>query len=166
MRRLVLLVVVLLVAGCGGGGLSRSEFASKGNAICSQMTRDLGALQQPEVDPTATGAQAKRQQDELQAYARRAGEITRNATDRLGKLDPPSDLKATRDEWRRTIDVLQANTARLTRLYNKAVQAQQSGDEAAAGRARNQYAAAARFQSATGKRSASLVRKLGWTACG
>jgi septal ring factor EnvC (AmiA/AmiB activator) len=165
MRRVALLIVVLFAAGCGGGGPSRAEFASKGNAICQQMTRDLGALHPPQVDPTATGAEAERQQKELQAYARRAEEITRDATDRLGKLDPPSDLKATRDEWRHTIEVLQANTSRLTRLYNKAVQAQQSGDEAAAGQARNQYGSAARFQSATGKRSAALVRRLGWTAC-
>jgi hypothetical protein len=167
MRRLVVVpLLVLAVAGCGGGSLSKAEFASKGNAICRQMTQDLGALQQPQVDPNATGAEATRQQEALRAYARRAEEITRDATDRLGKLDPPGDLKSTRDEWRHTIDVLQANTPRLTRLYNKAVQAQQSGDESAAGQARNQYAAAARFQSATGKRSAALVRKLGWTACG
>ncbi|HEY1366566.1 MAG TPA: hypothetical protein VGF23_05610 [Gaiellaceae bacterium] len=171
MRRLTVVpLLVLVVAGCGGGssssgGVSHADFAERGNAICSRMTSDLRGLRAPKIDQNATGAKAARQQEELQAYARRAEAITRSATDRLGKLDPPSDLKATRNEWRRTIAVLDANTPHLTQLYNEAIRAQQSGDAASATKARDRYTAAAREQAAIGQRSAALVKKLGWTAC-
>jgi hypothetical protein len=170
MRRLLLLapLLVLALAGCGGGsggGVSHADFAKRGNAICGRMTRDLKALQAPKIDPKATGAKAARQQEELQAYARRATAITRAATARLGEPEPPSDLKDMRDEWRRVIAALDANTSRLTALYNEAVRAQQSGDAAAAAKARNRYAAAAAQQTAVGQHSSALVKQLGWTAC-
>ena len=82
MRRAVVLVLLLVVAGCGGdddGPLSQEDFERQGNAICADLNRDLADLGQPQ-SPDEFVEQLETGQDRL-----------REALRELEKLEPPEE---------------------------------------------------------------------------
>ena len=80
MRALALLVV-LAVAGCGGGdSLSRAEWAERANAICRDTLEKVEALGQP-----VTSADFLR-------LMPKANELGRKAVAGLRELEPPEEI--------------------------------------------------------------------------
>jgi hypothetical protein len=90
-RRAAFLVLALvLLAGCGGGGgkrLSREEYASKADAICGKYNQQTKALANPS------------NLTELAAVADKTLPILDNALKDLRKLKPPANEQATVDKW-------------------------------------------------------------------
>jgi len=84
----VSVLVVALVAGCGGGGgdkLTHGEFVDQANAICSDYNRRIGALGTPSSF------------DEIIAFARSARAVAEEDVGKFKKLKPPDD---DRDNWK------------------------------------------------------------------
>jgi hypothetical protein len=75
------LLLVLLVAACGGG-LSKKELVAKGDAICKRINTRMAK----EPDPKST--------KDLQRLADRTVELSDPAIDDMEKLEPPSELEA------------------------------------------------------------------------
>ena len=83
MKRLgVLLVLALVVAGCGSSGMSDKEYRDKANAICASIKSQRDRL------PAASNL------EELKAVARSTIAINTDALRRFKELDPPGDLKS------------------------------------------------------------------------
>lgn len=87
-------VVVVLVAGCGGGSgeaarLSRPDYAKQADKICSTYNAKLNALPAP------------KSQAELSAFVSKAVPLISDASDRLAELKPPQDEQRIADSWNR-----------------------------------------------------------------
>jgi hypothetical protein len=86
-----LVAAVLVFAGCGGDGggdrLSREEFVSRADAICTRYEAKLDALGQPQ------------NVEELSEFADKAVPIAEDGREELGELRPPENLQATYDAW-------------------------------------------------------------------
>ncbi len=103
-RRASLLVLALVVAGCGGGGgkrLSRSEYASKADAICRKANEQTRLLKQPS------------NLAELAKGFDKALPILENATSKLRKLKPPESAQATVDRWLAQSDALKRDLEQI-----------------------------------------------------
>ena len=90
MRRGWALAVAVAVAGCGGGDgerLSKAEFISQADAVCTKYEARLDALGQP------TNVA------ELRSFADKALPIAKDGRKELGQLTPPADLQDTYDAW-------------------------------------------------------------------
>ena len=84
----VLLLVVPVIGGCGGGGggrLSRSEFDSKGNAVCAKYNAKERKVPRP------------KSLDDLSPALRKLLELNKSELDELGKLEPPKSDQAAFD---------------------------------------------------------------------
>ena len=80
------------LAGCGGGGedgdrLSRAEFISRADAICTEYEAKLDAVGQPS------------SLEGLKDFADKALPIAREGRDKLGDLNPPEELEGDYDAW-------------------------------------------------------------------
>ena len=115
---IVLLVVAagLTVAACGGDDrLSRSELASKADAICTRAEADVRAVKAP-TDPTdlqATGA-----------YFDKIVPIAQKQTDELADLQPADDVE---DHWNVVVDKQKQGTDLLKSIRDKAKAKDSSG---------------------------------------
>jgi hypothetical protein len=93
-----LLLALVLLAGCGGGGggkqLTREEYASKADAICSKYKRDTNALERP------------KNLSDLAKVADQVLPILDDARGELRKLEPPPGEQGTADAWLRQFDVI------------------------------------------------------------
>ena len=74
-------VILLLVAGCGGG-LSRDELVAKGDAICKRVNTRMAK----EPDPQSAA--------DLERLAKRTVQISDPAIADMKALDPPSELES------------------------------------------------------------------------
>ena len=74
-------VLLLVVAGCGGG-LSRDELVAKGDAICKRVNTRMAK----EPDPQSAA--------DLERLAKRTVQISDPAIHDMKALDPPSELEA------------------------------------------------------------------------
>jgi hypothetical protein len=74
-------VLVLLVAGCGGG-LSKDELVAKADAICKRVNQRMAK----EPDPKSAA--------DLERLAKRTVAISNPAIHDMEALEPPSELKA------------------------------------------------------------------------
>jgi hypothetical protein len=84
--------IALAVPGCGGGDdggerLSKAEFVSRADAVCTRYEARLGALGQP---TNVT---------ELRAFADKALPIAKDGREELGAIRPPAELEDTYDAW-------------------------------------------------------------------
>jgi len=104
------LTVAAAIAGCGGGGgLSKDEYVSKADAICSDANKALEKMAKD-----ATGLQNASSQEEALAGARDlfadAKKEAQPYYDKLADLEPPSEIEddANRyvDSVKRSIDVI------------------------------------------------------------
>ena len=126
MRRALLLVAVLGLAACGGGGgrLSASEYRSQADAICADANKKLSNLGSP-----STPA-------ELRSLLGKARPTLENAIDKLEALEPPESLESKADEWNSKNDRLLekydelSNERDLVKLQQKAQELGQLNDEA------------------------------------
>lgn len=123
----VIASLALALAGCGGGGggdrLSRAEFVSRADAICTEYEAKLNALGRP------TNVQ------ELKTFADKSIPIAREGRDELAGLNPPEELDETYDAWleqgeeaieivERLSDAAEAgNTAEIQRIAQEAERA-------------------------------------------
>ena len=73
-------LLLLLVAGCGGG-LSKSELVAKGDAICDRVNKQIAKVPDPQTSK------------DLARLADRTVQISDPAIKDMEALDPPSDLK-------------------------------------------------------------------------
>jgi len=91
--------LTLAAVGCGGSGtLSKTELASKANAICTQLNAQNLALFKTMVPRIK--AHTMSQKDAL-AQLKRAGTANRaTALKQFAALQPPTELKTQFDQWR------------------------------------------------------------------
>ena len=142
MRRVAFAVVVVgLVAGCGGGSgrLSKDEYAKRADAICTKYNAKLKALARP------TGI------SELPAYVDRALPLARKGDDELSALKPPKDEEQTAKEWLDQNDSVVGSMERLRDAAKK-------GDRAGIQTALNEATSANRTAN-------GLARQLGLKVC-
>jgi hypothetical protein len=88
MRRVALLVPVLLLASCGGGGssLSKSDYVSQAETICKDANDKFKALPRPN-DPAG-----------FRTFVEQTVQIADDATKKLEDLDPPKGDKEELDK--------------------------------------------------------------------
>ena len=104
MRRALALLVVSVLAACGGSGgnrLSKTEYASRANAICAQFNRQVAGF----------GGAA-----DLKALARlsdRTLPALEETTRKLRALRPPKDEEAIANEWLASLERLHADVVRI-----------------------------------------------------
>lgn len=101
MRRAALFVLALLIlGGCGGGGgnaLTREEYASKADAICSKYNRETESLPRP---------------SDLSGLSKTADQTLRildNAMDDFKDLQPPASEQSTADQWIAAVEQLKSD---------------------------------------------------------
>jgi hypothetical protein len=140
LRRLVAIApLVVLVAGCGGGGLSRAEYAARADAICAKYKRKLDALPKP-----ASPA-------DVATFAASALPLVRAEARELRTLRPPKEERDLAARWQRSND--------------EVVRAVDGLREAAASEDANRITAALATAQTVGGRSTTLSRALGMKAC-
>ena len=97
-RALLLVLVPLLVAACGGEDrgprLTREQFASKADAICTKYNKQAESLASP------------KSLTELADVADNTIPILRNAMREWRKLNPPESEEDTVDDWIDSVDEL------------------------------------------------------------
>ena len=104
----------LAAAGCGGGGsapLSKEEFITRGDAICTKYREKNQELskQAPAknpTDPSATDEQVKASASTLEKLA----DNLRAARNEFEELNPPADAKS---DWDNTLDDLDLIASQL-----------------------------------------------------
>lgn len=138
MRAALAMVLVLVLAGCGGDdSLSRGEWAARANAICLEALKKVEALGRPSTS------------DDYLRVTPKANELGRAAIDRLRELkasgESEADSKAMIDGYERVIalqerviDAFRAYRAGgefipqdVRRLENDAIEAGRAADEIA-----------------------------------
>lgn len=113
---LSLVVPVVLVAGCGGGSspaaLSKPDYVSKAEAICTTATTALNAL----TPPTAASG--------LAGYLDSTVKAASSATDALQALRPPAaDAAALKTKFTGPLAAQVASVKKLIPLYDQAAKA-------------------------------------------
>jgi hypothetical protein len=107
-RASLLLLGIVVLAGCGGGSgkrLSKAEYASKADAICGKYNQQTKSLQNPS------------NLSDLADVADKTLPILGNALKDLRKLKPPANEQATVDQWLTQVENLEGD---LTEIRDKA----------------------------------------------
>ena len=110
---LSVLAVAAAAAGCGGGGtpLSKSEFITRGDAICTKYRTKNQALNEHApaknpTDPSASDEQVKASAPIL----RKLSDNVRGARGEFSDLNPPAEVE---NDWENTLDDLDQIAAHL-----------------------------------------------------
>ena len=107
--------VAVAVAGCGGGSsgtpLTKDEFITRGDAVCTKYRTknqelNKSAPAKAPTDPSATNQQVKASAPVL----RRLADNLRAARGEFDKLNPPADTKS---DWQNTLDDLDQIASKL-----------------------------------------------------
>jgi hypothetical protein len=117
-RRALLALVVVAVAGCGGGGsksLSRAGLAKRAGDICAKANKDISA-----VKPPANVRDAKAAAD----YFAKVVPIGEAAMKKLEALKPPADDRAA---WNDYVAKQRAETDLLVSIFHKAQKRDRTG---------------------------------------
>lgn len=138
MRIAALLLLIALLAACGGGN-DQSDLAKQANAICKTYSQAIDKLKAPTTMP------------ETAAYAAKARALFTTSTRKLHGLDAHPTHAADYREWLALVDRALGRVAALER-------AARAGDEAKIN-ALGDATTRARVK------SDALARKLGFTAC-
>jgi hypothetical protein len=135
-------VLVLLAAGCGGGGeesLSKAEFQSQANAICAKYQKQLEALGTPS------------SLDEIPDLVAQALAILNKEIDEIAALNPPEELQS-------DFDKMIAASNKTKAAADDLSAAAKSGDQAAVQKALEDGNAAS-------KEADQLATELGLSEC-
>jgi len=141
-RASFLLLALVVVAGCGGGGsarLTRQQYAAKADAICAKYNQQTKAIANPS------------SLSELASVADKTLPILDHALGDLRKLKPPSDEQATADQWLAQVENLKGD---LKEIRDKARSNNMQGVQAVVPKASQ--------HNATGNQ---LAKQLGMTVC-
>ena len=117
---LFLLLAITLVAGCGGGGgggerLTKQEYASKADAICTKYNREVRKLDNPT------------NLSELAKVADQTLPFLDAAMKDLNKLNPPASEQAKVDQWLSQVENLKEDLTEIRdRAKDKNMQAVQA----------------------------------------
>ena len=106
MRAASVLLLLALVAGCGGGN-SQEDFAQDAVAICEESNDRVKALGTPDSFPTT------------QLYARQAKDAVGDEIDELRTLTPPDDLEEAFDQYLATLEQRQAQLELLVQAADE-----------------------------------------------
>jgi len=134
--------VLVLLAGCGGGGdtrLSREEFESQGNAICAKYQKQLQAVGNPSSI------------DEIPDLVDQAVAILNKEIAEIAALNPPADMQT---EFDALIDASNNTKAAADDLS----QAAKDGDRAAVQKALDEGKAAS-------EKADQIATQLGLDSC-
>ena len=112
-RLLLISLVALAAAGCGGGDdrLTREEFVQQANDVCREFDRKIDELGAPQTI------------GEIEDFADESAEIARDGRDELADLAPPETLE---DDYDRLVEMLDQAIADIERVGDAAA----DGDEA------------------------------------
>jgi hypothetical protein len=134
-------VAVVVLAGCGGGGkqLTRQEYASKADSICTKYNQQVKAIQNP--------ANLK----DLADVADKTIPILDNAIHDLRKLKPPTDEEKVAQQWLSQVEGLKSD---LSEIRDKAKENDLQGVQAVVPRAQDHNS-----------RSNELATELGMSVC-
>jgi hypothetical protein len=141
-RAFPLLLVVVLLAACGGDGgkpLTQEQYAAKADAICGKYKKQTDALAQP-----ANLA-------DLGKVADQVIPILEGARSDLGKLKPAADEETTANAWLHQFDVIIGDVGKIR---DKANDNDTAAVQALAGPALEHN-----------QRANQLARQLGMTVC-
>jgi hypothetical protein len=154
----ILAALAVAAAGCGGGGgggkpLSKSEFVTRADAICTKYRAKNQELNKESpakspIDPSATDEQVKASAPILRKLAKNV----RAARKEFDDLNPPNEVES---DWSNTLDDLDQIASGL----DKAADAAQSLDRQ---KVVNTYNEVLRLNS----RVASFEKGYGFTVCG
>ena len=101
MRAAVLLLTAVAMSGCGDGGdgerLTREEYASQADAICTKYNEQVRALQNPS------------NIEELADAADKTLPILDDAIGELEDLEPPENEAATAEDWLDQVKLLKGD---------------------------------------------------------
>ena len=153
----MLAALAIAAAGCGGSGggtpLSKSEFITRGDAICTKYRTKNQALNEDApaknpTDPSASDEQVKASA----AILRKLSDNVSGAREEFSELDPPEQVKS---DWENTLDDLDQIAAGL----DDAADAAQAVDRQ---KVVNVYADILRLN----RRVSSFERDYGFKVCG
>jgi outer membrane murein-binding lipoprotein Lpp len=131
---------LLLLAGCGGGGLSKQQLVAKGDKICQRVNKQVAK----EPDPKSAA--------DLERLAQRTVEISGPAIKDMEALEPP-------DELQKDFDAFVASLKEQRDLTKQIGQAAGDGDNEKIQKIGTQaQKAQAKYQ--------KLAAKIGFTQCG
>jgi len=145
-RLVVVALVVLASAGCGGGsggGVSTDDYVAKADGICGDYQIRLSRIPRP-----ATGSAT-----ELGSYLERALPVAREQLDKLKKLERPSD-ESDRQDVERVLVLLEQELD----INDAAQRAAAAGDRASLDTNLQQ-------QSALAAEANQLAEQLGFVVC-
>jgi len=136
-------VLVLLAAGCGGGGsdtrLSRKEFESQANAICAKYQKQLDAIGTPS------------SVEEIPDLVEQALAILNKEVAEIAALSPPADMQT-------EFDAMIEASNNTKAAANDLSQAAKDGDQAAVQKALDEGNAAS-------KKADQIATQLGLDSC-
>ena len=136
-------VLVLLAAGCGGGGsdtrLSREEFESQANAICAKYQKQLHAIGTPS------------SVEEIPDLVEQALAILNKEVAEIAALSPPADMQT-------EFDAMIEASNNTKAAANDLSQAAKDGDQAAVQKALDEGNAAS-------KKADQIATQLGLDSC-
>jgi DNA-binding NtrC family response regulator len=136
-------VLVLVAAGCGGGGsdtrLSREEFESQANAICAKYQKQLGAIGTPS------------SVEEIPDLVEQALAILNKEVAEIAALNPPTDMQT-------EFDAMIEASNNTKAAANDLSQAAKDGDQAAVQKALDEGNAAS-------KKADQIATQLGLDSC-
>lgn len=81
---------LVLVAGCGGGGLSKDEYEQEMRTVASDITK---------ASTEVASMQADAKPAERAAIIQRQGKLLAAAADKADGIDPPEDAKSAHDDF-------------------------------------------------------------------
>jgi len=134
--------VLVLLAGCGGGGdtrLSREEFESQANAICAKYQKQLNALGTPS------------SVEEIPDLVEQALAILNKEVAEISALNPPTDMQT-------EFDAMIEASNNTKDAANDLSQAAKDGDQAAVQKALDEGNAAS-------KKADQIATQLGLDSC-
>ena len=134
--------VLVLLAGCGGGGdtrLSREEFESQANAICAKYQKQLNALGTPS------------SVEEIPDLVEQALAILNKEVAEIAALNPPTDMQT-------EFDAMIEASNNTKAAANDLSQAAKDGDQAAVQKALDEGNAAS-------KKADQIATQLGLDSC-